>query len=317
MTVARRTVQLLVVSVAATLCLLPAAAGAAGATARPELGPLSPGFVEALHDPLVTLGLGRVPSPVEVTVGNEAEARAARAALPSGYDLRREGRLTAVKDQGDYSTCWAFGSISALESKLMPTDPPPDYSEDNVIGRSGYGPVFPGGYDAYSFGGYDSMAIAYFARWAGPVNEADDPYATAATYGDPHVSGPVQKHVQGVTMIPGRSSALDNELVKQLVTKNGALSVGMYMDPSRCSTGPPTRTTTPSGKARTTASTSSGGTTRTPPATSGREPCSRPATAPSWCATAGATPSATAATSGSPTTTAPSPPSRASAASAA
>jgi Lectin like domain/Papain family cysteine protease len=40
----------------------------------------------------------------------------------------------------------------------------------------------------------------------------------------------VQKHVQGVTMVPGRASALDNDLVKQLVMQNGALSVGMYMD---------------------------------------------------------------------------------------
>ncbi len=33
-------------------------------------------------------------------------------------------------------------------------------------------------------------------------------------------------------MIPGREGPTDNELIKQLVTDNGALSVGMYMDPS-------------------------------------------------------------------------------------
>ena len=31
-------------------------------------------------------------------------------------------------------------------------------------------------------------------------------------------------------MIPGRTSAGGNDLVKRLVTQNGALSVGMYMD---------------------------------------------------------------------------------------
>ena len=82
------------------VAVLAPAAGAAGATAQPELGPLSPAFVEALHDPLVTVGLGSVPSPVEVKVDAAAETAAARTAEPSSYDLRDEGRLTAVKDQG-------------------------------------------------------------------------------------------------------------------------------------------------------------------------------------------------------------------------
>ena len=40
----------------------------------------------------------------------------------------------------------------------------------------------------------------------------------------------VVKHVQGAVMIPGRSADLDNDLIKQLVMANGALSVGMHMD---------------------------------------------------------------------------------------
>jgi hypothetical protein len=40
----------------------------------------------------------------------------------------------------------------------------------------------------------------------------------------------VQKHVQDVVMIPGRTSWDDNALIKQLVRENGALSVGMYME---------------------------------------------------------------------------------------
>lgn len=226
MTTARRTAQVVTIVVVA-LCLLPQAARAA----QPGLGPLSPAFVEALHDPMVTLGLGHVPSPVEVTVDAVAEARAARADLPSSFDLRSQGRLTAVKDQQGYSTCWAFANVAALESKLMSATPAPspvpDYSEDNLVARSGYGPVFPGGSDAFRYGGYDFMAVAYFARWAGPILETDDPYSNH--YGS-HATRPVQKHVQGVTMIPGRSTALDNDLVKQLVTQNGALSVGMYWD---------------------------------------------------------------------------------------
>ena len=35
------------------------------------------------------------------------------------------------------------------------------------------------------------------------------------------------KHVQGAVMIPGRTTDDDNDLIKQLVMANGALSVGM------------------------------------------------------------------------------------------
>ena len=39
-----------------------------------------------------------------------------------------------------------------------------------------------------------------------------------------------RKHVQGVIMLPGRTGFLDNDLLKQMVVQNGALSVGMYYD---------------------------------------------------------------------------------------
>ena len=51
-------------------------------------------------------------------------------------------------------------------------DPVPDFSEDNLVGRSGYG---TSRYWRYSYGGYDFMAVAYLARWAGPVAESRRP----------------------------------------------------------------------------------------------------------------------------------------------
>jgi C1A family cysteine protease len=228
MTAAHRVTLALAAIALATLCVLPQTA-AAGTQARPELGPLSPAFVEALHDPMVTLGLGRVPSPVEVTVGaaggRAAQSRAARTDFPASYDLRAEGRLSPVQDQGDDATCWAFGNIAAVESKVLSAtpapSPAPDYSADNLVRRSGY---FSTVSERYDTGGYDFMAVAYFARWDGPVLDASDPYDRA-----PGANGTV-KHVQGVIMIPGRTSPLDNDLIKQLVIENGALSVGMFMD---------------------------------------------------------------------------------------
>jgi C1A family cysteine protease len=220
MTIARRTALILVISVALALGALPGAAGASG-TARPQLGPLSPAFVEALHDPMVVLGLGHVPSPVEVHVDASTQAKAARAAQPSYFDLRAEGRLTAVKDQDPYATCWAFANVAGLESKLMPADPEPDLSEDNLVSRSGFGDSLNWRYDN---GGYDFMAVAYFARWAGPVEETADPYGSWPVPEENVAS----MHVQKMIMIPGRTSWSNNALIKRMVRQNGALSVGMY-----------------------------------------------------------------------------------------
>ena len=222
MTTARRRAPTLLALALAALATLAATAAPAMATAQPEQGPLNPAFVEALHDPLVGIGLGRLPSPVEVHVGAAAEARAARFAAPPSYDLRTEGRLSAVKDQLSWNTCWAFANTAALESKLMPAAPEPDFSEDNVVRRSGYFSTMDQRYD---WGGWDFMAVAYFARWAGPVDESADPYDHEAG------ANGTRRHVQGVVMVPGRSHFTDNDLLKRLVLENGALSAGMYFDP--------------------------------------------------------------------------------------
>lgn len=204
------------------LLLAAASPATAGATSLPEAGPLSRGYVEALHNPLVTAGLGHVPSPVEVHVGVAAKARAARLVTEPAFSLVDLGRVTPVKNQGSYSTCWAFASIAALESQLLPGETW-DFSEDNLVGRSGFGSSAAW---RYSWGGYDFMAIAYLTRWDGPVAEANDPYPSPTP---PRVNL-VRKHVQGVIMIPGRISSFDNDLIKQLVIEHGAVSVGMYWD---------------------------------------------------------------------------------------
>lgn len=217
-----------VLAVIATLLFAVPAAHADAALDLPQAGPLNPAFVESLHDPLAGV-FGRRPAPVVVKIGKAAHARlSARAAatLPAVYDLRKLGRLTPVRDQGALGTCWAFGNLASVESKLLPAQKW-DFSEDNLISRSGYGPFSGGG--AYYWGGWDFMAVAYLTRWDGPVNEADDPYDSSRPV--PKVNR-VRKHVQAAVMLPGRTGPLDNDLIKQLVIQNGALSIGMFYDSS-------------------------------------------------------------------------------------
>jgi len=230
----RRTRAAAVFACAALLFLALSGAVAAAAPAHvPHAGPLNQAFVDSLHDPLAGV-LGRRPAPITVKIAPAARARLsarAAAALPSRYDLRPLGRLSPIRDQRTLGTCWAFSNLAAVESRLLPAQKW-DFSEDNMITRSGYGP-FPAPYDAYSWGGWDYMAVAYLTRWAGPVNEKDDPYPKSS---DPSAAAPkvnaVRKHVQGAVMLPGRTGVLDNDLIKQMVVQYGALSVGMFYENS-------------------------------------------------------------------------------------
>lgn len=175
---------------------------------------------------------------MDVRLAPAARAQITRgaSALPDRYDPRSPGVrdwYATVHNQGDLGTCWAFANIAALEASLLPGETW-DLSEDNMITRSGFGP-YPRPTDSwrdpkwyrYEYGGWDLQAVAYLTRWAGPVSEADDPYRTPK----PPRRNPVRKHVQGVVMLPGRSSVTDNDVLKRLIVDYGAESVGMYWDP--------------------------------------------------------------------------------------
>lgn len=206
-------------ALAATVAWLPPAC--ASATGRFTLAGPAPAFLAACRDPARLGAPGRLPSPLAVRLPAASQRRLAATPLPSAYSLLDEGRLTPVREQHPFNTCWAFATTAALESRLLPCERW-DFSEDNLVGRSGYGPSVAWRFDA---GGYDFMAVAYLTRWAGPVTEADDPYD-----GDPEPTSArhVRKHVQRALMLPGRRDALDNDALKALVLRYGAVSVGMY-----------------------------------------------------------------------------------------
>jgi C1A family cysteine protease len=228
---------LLAMVVAGLATTFPAAALAAGGAVAPA-DPAFAGHLRAVQAGSVAGSTGFVPSPV-----NLADVPAARfaplmtrfpsrflapsataafsASAPTSFDLGALGRLSPVRDQGLYGTCWAFAAYASLESDLRPAEAW-DFSENNLANRAGFALGFGQGGNSY-------MAMAYLTRWAGPVTEADDPYAPyARTPNVSPASATVRKHVQEALELPPRTSSADTANLKWAVMTYGAVDTSMY-----------------------------------------------------------------------------------------
>ncbi|MDD5259688.1 MAG: lectin like domain-containing protein [bacterium] len=203
--------------------------------ADPAEAPLNPGFIQYLEDfsegKIHTQSAGGhstgyIPPTVDLAhlKGQQITWPFSVQAFDASYDLRNENKLTAVRNQGAYGTCWAHASMASLESCLMPTETW-DFSENNMVNKDGFD------WD-YSDGGNQFMSTAYLVRWLGPVNETDDPYPTPNSTPSSPAGLSLKKHVQEVLFLPTRSSyASDptaNDTIKQAVISYGAVYTSLY-----------------------------------------------------------------------------------------
>ncbi len=248
---------LLAVTVAGLALLTPTACSAAGggvsasaagggdvsaSAAGGSVAPADLAFLRYLERGAAALRLGLAPAPVSSTgvprthlapLAARVPGRYATADKPSAltssdaaqevpatFDLRDAGRLSLVRDQGRYGTCWAFASLASLESGLLPAAAS-DFSENNLAHRAGFALGYDGGGNSY-------MAAAYLLRWDGPVDEADDPYAPYGLAPNPASDAAVRTHVHEVLYLPSRTSSTDNRDLKWAVMTYGAVYTTMY-----------------------------------------------------------------------------------------
>ena len=146
---------------------------------------------------------------------NEAQAAdvsESTALIPTRYDLRERGRVSRVRNQGSYGTCWSFAALGAMESVLLPEERY-QFSVDHMTLNNGFNLT-------QKDGGEYTMGMAYLAAWKGPVFEVDDPYGDGKT----DESLTAVKHVQEMQVIDGK----DYEKIKEAVFKYGGVQTSIY-----------------------------------------------------------------------------------------
>lgn len=162
--------------------------------------------------------LGLIPSPRE-TFHFRFLPQVRIAGLPSFFDLRQQGKLSPIRNQGNCGSCWSFASYGSLESFLRPSESW-DFAEQHLIDHHNFD-------WAPCEGGNIDIATAYLARWSGPIAEQDAPYI----YSSPSEFAPlglkVRKHVQEVIYLPPRKGPLDNDVIKQAIMSYGAVYTSM------------------------------------------------------------------------------------------
>lgn len=209
-----------------------------------ETAPMNPDFLEDQQPGSIEAfsfvgsygqlsGTGYKPSPVDLSGLASSEGRlllgASGSDLPAVYDLRKEGKVTAVKNQGKDGSCWAFSSIASLESYILGKEGKSyDFSENNM--KNLVSKNYSQGFDLTpEDGGNAFISTAYLSRWSGPVNESEDPYTDSSSYSPTGLS--VQKHVQEALFLPKRTEPLDNEVLKNAILEYGAVYTTIYWNP--------------------------------------------------------------------------------------
>jgi C1A family cysteine protease len=162
--------------------------------------------------------LGRIPLPVKPDFSNyKSDPQIKNKSFDPSYDLRDEGGLTSVKNQGNCGSCWTFAAMANIES-VWKIDGYGTYdlSEQNLH-------TCNNDFDfGHCNGGNFYMSTAYMAKGIGPVTEADDPYDGDSDSICNSGFTPV-KYVTEAIFIPTNETD-----IKQAILDHGALYTSMY-----------------------------------------------------------------------------------------
>ncbi|NLK28051.1 MAG: hypothetical protein GX306_06880 [Clostridiales bacterium] len=179
-----------------------------------------------LQDPTEIYGQGGyIPSPIKIEkatypfMGNLYKSTV----LPDKYDLRQQGYVTPVRNQGSIGACWTFSTYGSLESTVKKfSGEDYDFSEIHMALHNGVTTA-----DA---GGNNYIATAYLVSGKGPILEEQDPYPNPSKveYIITREGLEAKYRVQDIIFLPARTNSLDNDELKNAIITYGAVSSSYY-----------------------------------------------------------------------------------------
>ena len=148
--------------------------------------------------------------------------------LPSRFDLRDWGWVSPVDNQGDAGSCWAFGSIAAIESAIRrATGFNYTFSVNNLykteLMYSKYGACY------LNEGGSSINGVAYALSGLGVQWSGSDVYDQLGKISDVIYESNESVHVQDVIVIPVKTNQTTQK-IKEAILKYGALAVDYSSD---------------------------------------------------------------------------------------
>lgn len=163
---------------------------------------------------------GLIPSYFSISFDQLIKKRAALQ-LPEKFDLRETGLLSAPRDQGVVNACWTFATYDAIQSVWARMGfETTAYSVENLANCHGYNVT-------KNQGGTSGMAIAYFARFAGPVYETSDPFIN-------NTSGTCNSSITQNDKVALVSQAFyvpkEVQIIKEMVYRYGGVVTAMSAD---------------------------------------------------------------------------------------
>ena len=168
-------------------------------------------------------------SPGRDMLNREAELSSIGGAYPERYDPRPD-KVTPIKDQYPYETCWAFAAVAAMESSwLKSKNVSLSLSEMHLVRLvSLAGSGFTDGEKGKPIGRGLSFnyPVSIWARWDGPIREKDMPYGEFAKGSEVRLHKPVL-HLQNAFIFSFRdesSSEKSTNLCKQFIIDNGGVA---------------------------------------------------------------------------------------------
>lgn len=179
--------------------------------------------------------------------------------LPSYFSLVEQGKVTSVKNQDKWGTCWTFGACASMESHILTSHQPflsatpiakdaLDLSErhlayftfhnfvDPLGGLAGDSSNMTG--ESYLKFGYDSRQAAMaLASWKGIVDEKKAPYQDILGVPDSNIAqydlDPSLAYQHDATLMNFKAVNMsDRNSIKKLLTTEGAAAVSYHWNPN-------------------------------------------------------------------------------------